>query len=174
MKSNALFLSACTAMLLAACAGNTPPATQGAPVENHNGTTDTTSTNKVDTDKVTGVVLDNVTQMPKDQAIYFDYNEYTVKDSYKTLLENHVAYQKKTPKTKVLIQGNADPRGSREYNLALGQKRANAVKQSLELLGADSNRVEAVSLGEEKPVCESVTEACYAQDRRADVVYQGQ
>ena len=74
----------------------------------------------------------------------------------------------------MLIQGNADERGSREYNLALGQKRAEAVKKSLLLLGAKEEQVEAVSLGEEKPRCTEHSEACWAENRRADILYTGE
>jgi peptidoglycan-associated lipoprotein len=80
----------------------------------------------------------------------------------------------KYPTVKVLIQGNADERGSREYNLALGQKRAEAVKQALSALGVAAERIEAVSLGEEKPVCTERNESCYAQNRRADILYEGE
>jgi peptidoglycan-associated lipoprotein len=75
---------------------------------------------------------------------------------------------------KMLIQGNSDERGSREYNLALAQKRADAVKKSLALLGAKDDQMEAVSLGEEKPVCVEQTEACWAKNRRAEMLYSGE
>jgi peptidoglycan-associated lipoprotein len=75
---------------------------------------------------------------------------------------------------KMLIQGNADERGSREYNLALGQKRSDAVKKALQLLGAREDQLESVSLGEEKPVCTELTEPCWAQNRRGDMLYSGE
>lgn len=74
----------------------------------------------------------------------------------------------------MLIQGNADERGSREYNLALGQKRAEALKKMLTLLGAREEQVEAVSLGEEKPRCSEANEACWSQNRRDDMLYTGE
>jgi peptidoglycan-associated lipoprotein len=74
----------------------------------------------------------------------------------------------------MLIQGNADERGSREYNLALGQRRADALKKRLVLLGAKDTQVESVSLGEEKPVCTDSSEECYAKQRRDDMLYGGQ
>jgi len=74
----------------------------------------------------------------------------------------------------MLIQGNADERGSREYNLALGGKRSEAIKKALLLLGAKEDQVESVSLGEEKPRCTDATEECWAQNRRGDMLYSGE
>ena len=75
---------------------------------------------------------------------------------------------------KMLIQGNSDERGSREYNLALAQKRADAVKKSLSLMGAKEDQMEAVSLGEEKPVCAEQSEECWAKNRRGEMLYSGE
>jgi peptidoglycan-associated lipoprotein len=75
---------------------------------------------------------------------------------------------------KMLIQGNADERGSREYNLALGQKRAEAVRKALALLGAREDQLEAVSLGEEKPACTESDEDCWGKNRRGDMLYSGE
>ena len=86
----------------------------------------------------------------------------------------HAKYLVTNKGFKVLIQGNTDERGSREYNLALGQKRADVVKQALMLLGAKESQIESVSLGEEKPRCEDRTENCYAENRRGDMLYTGE
>ena len=74
----------------------------------------------------------------------------------------------------MLVQGNTDERGSREYNIALGQKRADAVKKALTLLGVREDQVESVSLGEEKPSCVDQSEACWAKNRRSDILYNGE
>ena len=74
----------------------------------------------------------------------------------------------------MLIQGNADERGSREYNLALGQKRADALRRALNLLGVPDSQIESVSLGEEKPRCTDASEGCWAENRRADMLYTGE
>ena len=108
------------------------------------------------------------------RSVYFDYDSYVVKDEFKALLTAHAKFLAGNSKMKMLIQGNADERGSREYNLALGQKRAEAVKKSLLLLGAKEEQVEAVSLGEEKPRCTEHSEACWAENRRADILYTGE
>jgi len=108
------------------------------------------------------------------RSIYFDFDRYEIKPEYQSLVVAHAQLMQKYPTVKVLIQGNADERGSREYNLALGQKRAEAVKQALAALGVAAERIEAVSLGEEKPVCTERNESCYAQNRRADILYEGE
>ncbi len=108
------------------------------------------------------------------RSIYFDYDSFVVKDEYQALLEHHARFLTANRQMKMLIQGNADERGSREYNLALGQKRAEAVKRALMLLGAREDQLEAVSLGEEKPACTEATESCWAQNRRSDMLYSGE
>ncbi len=105
------------------------------------------------------------------RSIYFDYDSYIVKDEFKTLLEAHAKYLSLNKSRKILIQGNADERGGREYNLALGQKRAEAVRKSLSLLGAAESQMEAVSLGKEKPKALGSNEAAWAENRRSDIVY---
>lgn len=107
------------------------------------------------------------------RSVYFDYDEYVIKDEFKPLIEAHARFLTKNPQIKMLIQGNADERGSREYNVALGQKRAEAVKKALVLLGAAEGQIEAVSLGKEKPRCEDHTEQCWAENRRGDMLYSG-
>lgn len=108
------------------------------------------------------------------RSIYFDFDSFVIKDEYQSLLNHHAQFLVKNPQMKMLIQGNADERGSREYNLALGQKRAEAIKKALMLLGVKEAQLEAVSLGEEKPVCQEATEACWAQNRRGDLLYSGE
>ena len=108
------------------------------------------------------------------RSIFFDYDKYDVKDEYKPLLQAHAHYLAQNRNAKMLIQGNADERGSREYNLALGQKRADSVKKLLQLMGVPETQTESVSLGEEKPRCTENTDACYAQNRRGDLLYGGE
>jgi peptidoglycan-associated lipoprotein len=108
------------------------------------------------------------------RSIFYDYDKYDVKDEYKPLLEAHGRYLAQNRSAKMLIQGNCDERGSREYNIALGQKRADGVKKMLLLMGAQESQVESVSLGEEKPRCTEQTEDCYSQNRRSDLLYGGE
>ncbi|HUJ88135.1 MAG TPA: peptidoglycan-associated lipoprotein Pal [Burkholderiales bacterium] len=108
------------------------------------------------------------------RSIYYDFDKFDVKDEYKPMIEAHAAYLRNHPDAKVLIQGNTDERGSREYNVALGQRRADGVKKLLLLLGAKQDQVEAVSLGEEKPKAQGTSEEAYAQNRRCDILYKGE
>ncbi|MES2072692.1 MAG: peptidoglycan-associated lipoprotein Pal [Pseudomonadota bacterium] len=106
------------------------------------------------------------------RSVYFDFDSYVVKDEFKPLVEAHAKYLVANKGRKILIQGNTDERGGREYNLALGQKRAEAVRKALALLGVPEAQVEAVSLGKEKPKATGSDEASWAENRRSDIVYQ--
>jgi len=108
------------------------------------------------------------------RSIYFDYDRYDVKEEFRPLVEVHARYLRDNQTMKMLIQGNTDERGSREYNLALGQRRSEAIKRMMLLLGAREEQVEAVSLGEEKPKATGSTEEAWAQNRRGDILYQGE
>ena len=108
------------------------------------------------------------------RSVFFDYDKYDVKDEYKALVQAHAQYLRGNPGAKMLIQGNTDERGSREYNLALGQSRADAMKKMLLLLGAKEAQIESVSLGEEKPRAQGSSEEAYAQNRRGDILYAGE
>lgn len=105
------------------------------------------------------------------RSVYFDFDSFTVKDTYRAMLEAHAGYLLAKRDARVILQGNTDERGSREYNLALGQKRAEAVRKALAVLGVSDAQMEAVSFGEEKPRKEGDSEEAYAENRRVDVVY---
>jgi len=106
-----------------------------------------------------------------EKSVYFGFDEYTVQTKYQKMLSAHASYLKANPKQKIIIQGNTDERGTAEYNLALGQRRSDAVRKSLNLMGVSDNQMEAVSFGKEKPKAEGDTEAAWAENRRADIVY---
>ena len=108
------------------------------------------------------------------RSVYFDFDKYDVKAEYTSLVEAHAAYLTSHKDTKVTLQGNTDDRGSREYNLALGQRRADAVRKAFSLLNVPETQIEAVSFGEEKPKATGDDEAAWVQNRRADIVYQGE
>jgi peptidoglycan-associated lipoprotein len=108
------------------------------------------------------------------RIIYFDYDSSALRDEYRDLLEAHAGHLKSRPTSRVLLQGHADERGSREYNLALGQRRAEGVLQALSLLGVGQAQMEAVSFGEEKPVAEGHDEESWRQNRRTEILYQSQ
>jgi len=106
------------------------------------------------------------------RSVYFDFDSYVVREDGKPVVSNHANYLNQNKARKVLIQGNTDDRGGSEYNLALGQKRAEAVRRSMSTLGVAESQMEAVSLGEEKPKATGSGEAAWAENRRADIVYQ--
>ena len=106
------------------------------------------------------------------RSIYFDFDSFAIKDEYRSTLDAHAKYLTGNRARKAVIQGNTDERGSREYNLALGQKRAEAVRRALIALGVSESQLEAVSLGEEKARSGANDDAALAENRRADLVYQ--
>lgn len=108
------------------------------------------------------------------RSIYYDLDQFDVKDQYRGLVEAHAKYLRENPAAKVLIQGNTDERGSREYNVALGQRRSDGVKKMLVLLGARENQIETVSLGEEKPQADGHEESAWSKNRRSDILYNGE
>ncbi|MCC7486578.1 MAG: peptidoglycan-associated lipoprotein Pal [Burkholderiales bacterium] len=126
------------------------------------------------TDSFAGSPLRDPKNILSKRSIFFDYDSNLVKEEYKPIVAAHARYLQQHAATKMRIEGNADERGSREYNLALGQRRADAVKQMMQILGAKANQVETVSFGEEKPRCNESSESCWAQNRRGDIVYQGE
>lgn len=108
------------------------------------------------------------------RSVYFDFDSDAIREEFRPMLQAHAQYLSKNRTAKMLIQGNTDERGSREYNLALGQRRAEAVKKMLTLLGAGDVQIEAVSLGEEKPRATGSTEEAYRENRRGDILYGGE
>ena len=170
-KSVAFIASA--AALLAACSSPTKltettvqeKSTEPAPVQ-----ADTREIKPVETGTVDP--LNDPKGVLANRSVYFDYDSFVVRDDGRPVVENHSAYLNKNKQRKVLIQGNTDERGGTEYNLALGQKRAEAVRRAMGSLGVAEGQMEAVSLGEEKPKATGSNEAAWAENRRADIVYQ--
>lgn len=108
------------------------------------------------------------------RSVYFDYDSSVVKGEYKPLIEAHAKYLSAHKDAKATVQGNTDERGSREYNIGLGNRRAESVKKVMNVLGVPDKQVEAVSLGEEKPKATCHDESCWKENRRDDIVYQGE
>lgn len=106
------------------------------------------------------------------RSVYFDFDSFTVKSEFRELVQNHARFLASNPQRKVVIQGNTDERGGAEYNLALGQRRADAVKTLMVSLGVNEGQIETVSFGKEKPKATGSNEAAYAENRRSDIVYQ--
>jgi peptidoglycan-associated lipoprotein len=106
------------------------------------------------------------------RIVYFDFDSFAIRTEFQSALENHARLLKSDKTKKISIDGHTDERGGREYNLSLGQKRSEAVRKALALLGVSENQMEAVSFGKEKPAVEGSTEAAMEKNRRAEINYR--
>lgn len=106
------------------------------------------------------------------QVVYFDYDSYTIKPEFQGVLEAHARFLKANTQLRANLEGHTDERGGSEYNLALGQKRSEAVRRALSVLGISDNQMEAVSYGKEKPAAQGGDEASFAKNRRTEIVYR--
>lgn len=181
--TRALLLAAAAAVL-AACSSAPTTEQEPAAVEDRKPAADTQPVGKpgvasVDLTASAGkrpamsVLTDPNSPLSK-RSIFYGLDKYDVADEFRGLVEAHARFLRDNPGMKMLIQGNTDERGSREYNLALGQKRSEGVKRVLMLLGVKEEQVESVSLGEEKPRAQGSTEEAWAQNRRSDMLYSGE
>ena len=167
------------AALLTACGSNVK--LDDVPVESRTATAVTaapsTSTN---TAAITGVAPVEIANSSSgatgptgvDKIIYFDYDSFTLKSEYQNVVEAHARFMAANKTRRLAIEGHTDDRGGREYNLALGQKRAEAVRRALGLVGVTDAQVEAVSFGKEKPAVAGADEAAFAKNRRAELTYR--
>jgi len=110
-------------------------------------------------------------KLRSEHIVYFDFDVSNVSDEYASILDAHAKYLNANPSVKVLIEGHADERGTPEYNIALGERRAKAVETYLENMGVTSEQLSVVSYGEEKPMIKDRSEAAFAKNRRAVIVY---
>ena len=108
------------------------------------------------------------------RSVYFDFEKYDIKPEYNPLISAHAEYLKNHPSANTILEGNADERGSREYNLALGQKRAVSVKNALSVLGVGDKQLETVSYGKERANTDCNDEICWQKDRHTDIKYAGE
>ncbi len=158
--------------LLAACASTKP-----ADVSNQTAANAGANQGAAVTDPNAGRAINPLTDpnnVLSKRSVFFDFDSSAVKSADKPLVEAHANYLKQNTARKVQIQGNTDARGSREYNLALGQRRSEAVKKMMRVLGVPEAQLEAVSYGKEKPRATGNTDADFAQNRRADISYDGE
>ncbi|HTS23742.1 MAG TPA: peptidoglycan-associated lipoprotein Pal [Casimicrobiaceae bacterium] len=170
------------AALLAACQQN-PPAEKAATVEERSvtpgggtgaTTSGTTGANVAGTNTGQGNPLHDPRSILSKRSVFFDFDSYAVKDDYRPLIDAHGKYLQANRSARMTIQGNCDERGSREYNIALGQRRADAVKRMMLLDGATDAQIETVSFGKEKPRNAGHDEGAWAENRRDDFVYAGE
>ncbi|HEY3180918.1 MAG TPA: peptidoglycan-associated lipoprotein Pal [Casimicrobiaceae bacterium] len=176
-----LLSTALIAVFLAGCQ-STPTTESAAPIDDKSATATTpgASTGGTSGTGVSGTSIggSNPLRDPNNilskRSVYFDFDSYVVRDEFKPLVEAHGRYLQSNRNARMTIQGNADERGSHEYNLALGQRRADAVKRMMVLLGAGEAQVETVSFGKEKPRNQGHDEVAWAENRRDDMVYAGE
>jgi len=174
-----LFLLICTAALLTGCGSSVK--LDNVPVEDKTGTavsqpaTDVSGT-AVGKSGVTSVDVGKSTQpgaLPTGpRIVYFDYDSFVIKPEFQAVIEAQARFIKTDKARKVAIEGHTDERGGREYNLALGQKRADAVRGALGLLGVTDAQMESVSFGKEKPAAQGADEGAMAKNRRAEISYR--
>ncbi len=107
----------------------------------------------------------------RQRVVYFDLDQTVIKPEFQAQIACHAAYMRQFPEARVRLEGNADERGSREYNLGLGERRGNAVQSALSGAGASSSQLNVVSYGEERPVCRQHDESCWSKNRRVEIIY---
>ena len=164
------------ALLAAACASH--EAKNEVPVAEHSAATapaastaSSSATRPVVQSAVTGNPLHDPNNILAKRSIYFDFDSNVVKDQYEPIVQAHARFMASHAEARARIEGNSDERGSREYNLALGQRRAESVKRQMRVLGVPDNNVETVSYGEEKPAAAGHDEASWSKNRRDDIRY---
>jgi peptidoglycan-associated lipoprotein len=170
-----LLIATVAAVLLTACGSAVKLDNVG--VEDRTGKTTLTETQPAS--KVQSVVAStdasksNLDAMSaSNRVIYFDFDSFAIRTEFQSALENHARLLKSDKAKKISIDGHTDERGGREYNLSLGQKRSEAVRKALALLGVSENQMEAVSFGKEKPAVVGSTEAAMEKNRRAEINYR--
>jgi len=115
--------------------------------------------------------FDNSESLLSKRVIYFDFDKSEVRSEYRSIVAAHAAYVSAHGSARVTLEGHADERGTREYNLGLGERRGNAVSGLLSAAGAMGNQLDTVSYGEERPVCRVSDDSCWSQNRRVEIVY---
>ena len=177
MKNLAMILVAAAA--LAGCASketqtDAPVTDRSAGTSQPQPSTGTAMTRPSTQTPVAGNPLKDPSNILSKRSVFFEYDSNAVKDEYKNLVQAHSRYMADKRDSKIRIEGNCDERGSREYNLALGQRRAESVKKMMTVLGVGDGRIETVSYGEEKPMAPGHDESAWSQNRRADIKYAGE
>ena len=151
-KTSALFIALSSVFLFSACSTSPKVETSDKAMSSSTTAAASATAKSVVAPVVVPAHLDPNSLLSKNRSVYFDFDKFQVKDEYKAVVESHGKYVGSQSTLKIKIEGNADERGGREYNLALGQKRADAVARALKVYGVKDQQVEAVSFGSEKPV----------------------
>ena len=171
---NKILISTLLVSLLAACAGQEVKDQTAAPVESRTASQAAADTQPASQATVGANPLKDPANILSKRSVFYDYDKYDVSDEYKPMVEAHAKYLTGHKDAKLTVQGNCDERGSREYNLALGNRRADSVRKIMNVIGAPDSQIEVVSFGEEKPRATCSDESCWKENRRSDIVYQGE
>lgn len=169
MNKSALLTVLCAAAL-AACSSNAPKtaATTEQPVEAPKAVAAPAPAQGLSAAELEARKLAEERSALAKQSVYFAFDKFNIEEKYRDVIKTQAAFTSAHANDVISIEGNADERGSREYNLALGQKRAEAVRKALVVMGVSDSRLEAVSFGSEKPRADCHEEKCYAENRRVD------
>ena len=162
--SSGLKIMAAAALFALAACTTKPPATEPPPMAPPPGGESTAPVSSESSSIIPGSAED--LRVNVGDTVHFDYDQYGLRDEDRDVLQRQASWLQKYPSVRVAIEGHCDERGTREYNLALGARRANAVKEYLVGLGVSSGWVETISYGKERPTCTDSSEACYGQNRR--------
>ena len=160
-----LLLSVALALTVAACAKKVkeepaPPPPPPPPVD----------TTPVDDGRYSPEDLDTDSCL-RQRVVYFDFDMSNIKPEFQAILSCHAKYLRDRPSARMTLEGHADERGTREYNLGLGERRGNAVSEALRANGGSASQIEVVSYGEERPTCGESNEGCWSRNRRAEIIY---
>lgn len=165
-----LLLAASLVLLMAACKQETRDEPPEQPPQQT--TTTTVDTDALDPrDHTDPRNLDNPASLLSQRVIYFDFDRSVIRPEFRDVLAAHATYASANRSARIVLEGHADERGSREYNLGLGERRGNSVQSALTAGGAGGNQIEVVSYGEERPTCTQSTEPCWQNNRRVEIVY---
>ena len=156
---------------LAACEG-TVGTQEGATTGTEVGSASSSSSAVSSASGFQGHPLDDPSSMLSKRTVYFDFDSSEIKSDAREVIEAHAKYMSDNPSASVTLEGHADERGTREYNVALGERRANSVRQLMTLMGASGQQLRTVSYGEERPVCTQSNESCWSQNRRVEIIYR--
>ena len=155
------------AVSMAACTKKQEVVTQP-PVDETPATT--TTTGNTDNGKYTAADLDTDACL-RQRVVYFDLDQDALKPEFQNIVACHAKYLRDRPSARMTLEGNADERGSREYNVGLGERRGNAVSSSVQANGGSGGQITVVSYGEERPTCTDSSEDCWSRNRRVEIVY---
>ncbi|HPF74706.1 MAG TPA: peptidoglycan-associated lipoprotein Pal [Xanthomonadaceae bacterium] len=168
-SSTRLLMAAALSLTLVACAKKVkeePPVVDNTPPP-------VVDTTPVDDGRYSPADLDTDSCL-RQRVVYFDFDQSTIRPEFQEIMACHAKYLQDRPSARITLEGHADERGTREYNLGLGERRGNAVSDALSASGGSASQLTTVSYGEERPVCMESGDSCWSRNRRVEIVYTAQ